>query len=142
MWHWTGEVRPGERLMQLVGRRIGQLADDEQHALELLAVGEPLSRACVLHHGIAHQVQRLARRGVLTTGDDLDRDVRLGHPLFGEVLRTNIPALELDAIRVRLADALDAERAPGDDQLRFRAALWRAQCDDLSNPDELCWAAR
>jgi DNA-binding CsgD family transcriptional regulator len=142
LWRWRGDLQPGERLTQLVARRIGRLTRAEQQALELIAVGEPLTRRCVGRLDITRECERLARRGVVDTGDDVRREVRLAHPLFGEVVRAGIPAVRLDEVRLRLADAFEAELEAGDDASRFRVALWRAQSDDASRPDELCWAAR
>ena len=41
-WCLSGPLAPSQRLAELVDARLGELADGERRALELVALGEPL----------------------------------------------------------------------------------------------------
>jgi len=79
---------------------------------------------------------------MVSTGDDLDHNVRLIHPLFGDVIRADTPAVRIDAIRQRLVDAFVAAGVTDDDRARLRVALWRVQLDGVADGEELRWGAR
>ena len=142
LWRWSGPFQPGERLAQIVARRMRGIADDEQRALELIAVGEPLAPKCLDHLAIRDAAERLERRGLVASPDDESHDVRLTHPLFGEVVRAGIPALHLGELRTRLADAVELTSDARREHDRLRVAMWRAQCGDTARLDDLRWAAR
>lgn len=141
LWRWHGPLEPGERLHDLVRMRMGRLDDDERATLELIAVGEPLPLACVRNLGIAEVIERLERRGLVAPENGDRPELRLAHPLFGEVLRPGIPATRLDDIRRHLADVVEAS---GELQPRniVRIGLWRAAVGDREHPEQLRTAAR
>ena len=68
MWRWRGRLEPSERLHNLVAMRMGTLNDAERAALELVAVGQPLSVECLRRMGVADLVAQLERRGLVDLG--------------------------------------------------------------------------
>ena len=141
LWCWLGGMRLGERLLGLLEHRIGSLDDAEHDAIELVAVGEPLPIACARVLGVDQVVQRLERRGLVRSERGATVEIRLAHPLFGELLRDRMSPSRLDAVHIRLADALDALPAPSQDD-EFRADIWRAAAGDNRRPERLRAAAR
>jgi DNA-binding CsgD family transcriptional regulator len=146
IWRWQGGLEPGERLHDLVAMRMGTLDDDERAALELVAVGEPISAACLQQLGVAETSERLERRGLVSSrrapsGSSSDHETSLGHPLFGEVVRSEMSSKRRDEVRLLLADALDAT-SDGADTDQFRVVLWRADAGGHARTEQLLAAAR
>ena len=104
--------RPGMTgpLVELVSRRMAGLGDEERGALELLAIGEPLTLGEASALSDYSALVELEARGLVLV--ELSGDtVRLAHPLYGEVLRRELPRLRARAHRLRVAETLQA-RAP------------------------------
>jgi DNA-binding CsgD family transcriptional regulator len=140
LWRWPDPFAPGDRLADLVGLRMGSLSAPELDVLELVAVGEPLRAPVLRTLAPAEVVGSLERRGVVTSRSDAVAEVRLAHPLFGEVVRDRMPATRLDEIRLDLAHAVEAsDPTPAES---FRAAVWRADAGDHSRPEQLRMAAQ
>ena len=77
---------------------------------------------------------------MITSSSGPVAEVRLGHPLFGEVVRSQMPATRLDQIRLSLADAVEAgDTDPG--RVVAVPAVWRADAGDHSRPEQLRTAA-
>ncbi len=142
LWHWRGRLGPGQRLREVVEARLGNLDDSERDALEVLAIGEPVPLRCLLGLVPPEVVTRLERRAlVLSDREAPDVQLRLAHPLFGEVLRVGAPASRSDEVRRRLADAFHVHGSPGPDAT-LRMATWRAEIGDRSDPRLLVEGAR
>ncbi|MGQ0805902.1 MAG: LuxR C-terminal-related transcriptional regulator [Actinomycetota bacterium] len=142
LWRWRGAIEPGKRLQDIVAMRMGRLEDEERAALEVLAVGEPLTSESLVIVGIAEIAEALERRGLVTVArQGREREVSLAHPLFGEAVRASMPATRHDDVRRRLADALEAMAARGPSDV-LRIGLWRADAGDNEHPEQLCAAAR
>jgi DNA-binding CsgD family transcriptional regulator len=104
LWRLVGSPAVAESLVELVGRRMLALTAAERLPVELLALGEPL-RPDELTVLSSVGVLSAAERGGLITVDAHD-EVRLAHPLYGDVLRARIPTLRARGLRVQLAEAL------------------------------------
>ncbi len=142
LWHWDGPLEPSQRLRDLVAARVGALDDREREALEVLAVGEPVPVACLPELFPLHVVTRLERRGIVRSRNEVGgTQVGLAHPLFGEVVRADMPTLQSSEIRRRLADAFQAHPELGPENT-LRVATWRAESGDRSDPDVLVEGAR
>ncbi|MGH8977329.1 MAG: AAA family ATPase, partial [Acidimicrobiia bacterium] len=139
LWRWTGPLEPSERLYNIVSMRMGTLDDSERTALELVAVGQPLTIECLRRLGNSDVVEDLERRG-LVTAEPQRGVVALAHPLFGEILRDRMPATRHRDVLIELADALDAtcDGSPSD---HMRIALWRVDAGDQARPDQMRDAA-
>ncbi|MEV4390861.1 LuxR C-terminal-related transcriptional regulator [Nonomuraea sp. NPDC049607] len=147
-WRWRGELSMTTRLRELVGARIGHLDQDEREVLELVAFGEPVGAELLLALTSSRAVERVEARGlVAVAGDGRREQVRLGHPLYGEVVRGDCGTLRARRRLRTLAEALEASGLRRrEDELR--AAVWRLDSGSAAAPEmllsaaDLAWARR
>lgn len=142
VWHWQGPLLPATRLLDLIRDRLMQLDEEQLEVLEILALGEPLG-ATVLETLCSTRSLIGAERGgwLATSEDGHPATVRLGHPLYAEVLRARIPALSARAIRRRLAEAV-AQAGTGSNDELLRIVTWRLDSGVRQPHAELMRAAR
>ena len=121
IWRLRGPLQPTARLVELVTTRLGGLSDAERHALELTALGEPLAQPALdqlANHGA---LASLEDRGLLTSRLDGRRlQIRLAHPVYGDVVRSGISPRRQRVLAQELAEAAGGRRQ--DDTL-LRAQL-------------------
>jgi DNA-binding CsgD family transcriptional regulator len=141
IWRLSGAPAVSSRLVELVEARLGTVKGPERKVLEGLAFGEPLGVECLKTITTGPKLEELEARGLIVTGYDGRRlEARLGHPLYGEVIRARIPALRSQAVRQGLADRLHAAGARRrEDALRF--ATWRLDAGGDMAPDLMVAAA-
>ncbi|MEV0234839.1 LuxR C-terminal-related transcriptional regulator [Nonomuraea sp. NPDC050786] len=141
-WRWRGELSMTTRLRELVGERIGHLDEEEREVLELVAFGEPLGTELLASLTSFRAVERVEDRGLIVAVDDGRREqLRLGHPLYGEVVRGGCGTLRTRRRLRMLADALEASGLRRrEDELR--AAVWRLDSGSATAPETLASAAR
>jgi DNA-binding NarL/FixJ family response regulator len=141
VWRWSGGIGPAARLSEVIGTRLAGLAQTERELVEVLAVSEPLEVAVVERIVPAADLVTLERRSVVDCSvSDRRTDVRLGHPLYGEVIRARLGAYQQRRICRLLADHVEATgmRRRGD---LLRVALWRVQSGTAGDPRQLTAAA-
>jgi AAA ATPase domain len=142
VWRWEDPMLAAPRLVELVEARLGQLDAGQRDLLELLAFGEPLG-AGLVERMVAAPVLAAAERKSLLLVERAGRrvQVRLVHPLYGEVVREQCSALGVRRVQRRLADALEAmgARRAGD---LLRIVVWRLEAGGSSTPRQLLGAAR
>ena len=120
----VGGLRPTARLAELVALRLGDLSDAERAVLELLALCEPLGQ--VRLDGLADPaaVEALERKGLIASRMDGRRvEVRLAHPVYGDVVRAEITALRERALARSLAEAVEATGARRQEDTLLLASL-------------------
>ena len=119
LWRLSGEPRVSASLRELIGERMAALEASSRLPIELLALAEPL-RVDELTSlaGLEPSVQAEAL-GLIAI--DTADDARLAHPLYGETLRAELPALHAQRLRKTLAEALLA-RDPVTPETAMRAA--------------------
>ncbi|MHC1563594.1 helix-turn-helix transcriptional regulator [Actinomycetospora sp. C-140] len=120
-WEWQGPSVLPPGLEALLAARMGKLDDDEAHALELVALGEPLGLGVLTGLVSEDAVDRLAERGLVVAAEDGARaEVHLAHPLYGEVTRARMSLPRARRRRGELSAALRAvgSRRAGDDLRR------------------------
>ncbi|SMD27151.1 LuxR C-terminal-related transcriptional regulator [Kibdelosporangium aridum] len=142
IWRWSGTVAVTPRLVELVTNRIGSLDDEERHALEVAAFGEPLGVDIAAKLAGLELAERLEDKGLIVVGPDRRRtNVRLAHPLYGEVVRAGCPVLRARRIQQQLAEAVESTgaRRRGD---VLRVCVWRLESRTASDPDRLLAAGR
>ena len=120
---------------------MGGLDEDERAALELIAIGQPLTIDCLRLLGVDEVATRLERRGLVASRRRDRVEISLAHPLFGEVLRGRTPSTRRDEVQLQLADAVEVTCGGAPAEL-FRVALWRVDAGDRSHPQQLRAAAR
>ncbi|HEY1827267.1 MAG TPA: helix-turn-helix transcriptional regulator, partial [Acidimicrobiales bacterium] len=105
--------------------RLAGLSDEERKGLELVAIGEPLPLAVLEQLVSADTVERLEVRRLLEAGREVaEPEVRLAHPLYGEVVRATLPGVRRARLSRLLADALE-ERGELHGADILRVAVWR-----------------
>ena len=120
LWRLAGAPSVAASLVELVGARIDELTGEQRAPVELLALAEPLTLSEIERLTSYDALADAESHGLISvdtrTGAE---DVRLAHPLYGDVLRASMPGLRCRALRLRLATTLQA-RCPlaPDDALR------------------------
>lgn len=111
-WRLTGSLRPSDHLTDLVESRLRTLDAHERRALEAIAVAGQLSIGIAAAIAPATVLEGLEARALIQIQPSRRRQmVGLAHPLHSEVLRSQLPALRARALRIELADALEATGA-------------------------------
>ncbi|MGV9378089.1 LuxR C-terminal-related transcriptional regulator [Nonomuraea sp. NPDC003707] len=125
VWRWSGPLTITPTLRETIAGRIGEVTAREREALELLAYGEPLGADLLAALGSLDAVQHLEDRQLVTVQPDGRRlQVRLAHPLYGEVIRDGCGVLRARTMVRRLAQAVsEAGLRRHEDVLRV--AVWR-----------------
>ncbi|MBQ0904096.1 ATP-binding protein [Micromonospora sp. U21] len=140
LWQLTGPMTAVPRLAELLRNRLADTDAGEREALELLAAGEPVPLPMASAIVGEEALEALERRGLIAVDLGDHPAVRLRHPLYGELLRADTPALGRRRHVRRLADALEAEGPPGPGNL-IRSALWRLDGGGPVNPEFMLAAA-
>jgi DNA-binding CsgD family transcriptional regulator len=139
LWHWTGDIRPTPRLVEIVLAELHGVPPDEHGALEVLATGETMNLEQLVMLSSREAVTALERRGLVTVDRSGRRtEARMAHPLYAEVIRLRMPEAAASRIRRNLA-AVPAQHGSPDELLRAgRAAIG----DPHADPGLLTEAAR
>jgi len=109
LWRLQGALLPTVRLVELVALRLGDLTQTERSVLELLALGEPLGPAELAQSVEPAAVDAVEGKGLITSATDGARiEIRLAHPVYGDVVRAGISARRERAISRSLAEVSEA----------------------------------
>jgi len=142
LWRSTRAIPPTRRLAELVDERMHGLDPADRDALEVLAIGEPLGPDVVRDRFGADVWERLQARGLIDMATDGTRTtMRLAHPLYGEVLRSQVHSMRAMSIRRYLADMLECVGARRREDL-LRVAVWRLDGGGSVHADLMLEAAR
>ena len=132
VWHLEDELSSTSRLRDLVEQRIGSLSAEARSVVELLALCQPLDLGYLDTAAPFGVLESLERAGLVTIAV-ADGEVRLAHPLQGEVVRAAMPRLRARAILLAEAGRLEAlNRDPGPASLRI--AVWRLDAGGRPDP--------
>ncbi len=141
-WRWIGDPVMPPGLVELVESRIGALAVPVGDVIDVLAVAEPIELAVLTRITDAAAVEEAETRGLVTlesAGGGID--VRVAHPLYGEVRRARAPHSRLRRLRGLVATEL-AESADRDDiRVVVRRATLSLESDLEPDVDLLVRAA-
>ncbi|MEV4754627.1 LuxR C-terminal-related transcriptional regulator [Micromonospora sp. NPDC049559] len=143
VWQWTGgqEPRLSPNLDHLIDTRIGQLTPGVRAVVELVAMGEPIGSVLLIQATDATDVETAEERGLIRViQEDRRMNVRLAHPLYGEILRRRCPVTRTRRLKAELADLLEAVGNRRRDDL-LRTAVWRVESDTARDPGQLLEAA-
>jgi DNA-binding CsgD family transcriptional regulator len=110
-WRLQSDPGASPALIELISQSLDGLRPEELHAARLLAFGEPLELDLLVGMVGLEPLAALEEREIAqvvrsTTASAERSEVRLGHPLYGEVLRAGTPTLRGRQLRLRLADAV------------------------------------
>jgi DNA-binding CsgD family transcriptional regulator len=142
-WRWTGDPVVPESLVELIESRMGALPPSVGEVIDALAVGEPLELAALASITDPAAVEEADTRGLIAA-KPVDRrvEVRLAHPLYGEIRRRRAAPTRLRRLRGLVAAEL-AATDPGDDtRTVVRRAALSVDSDLDPDPDLLMRAAK
>jgi DNA-binding CsgD family transcriptional regulator len=140
-WRWTGDpiVAPG--LIELIESRIGDLPAPVADVIDALAVGEPLELAALTRITDPAAVEEADTRGLITLEPgEGGGEVRVAHPLYGEVRRKRAAPTRLRRLRGLVAAELAASEDRNDIRLLVRRATLSLD-SDLAPDSELLVSA-
>ncbi|MFI5936794.1 LuxR C-terminal-related transcriptional regulator [Actinoplanes sp. NPDC051494] len=108
-WRWTGRLALAPSLAELVDARIGGLSGGVRDVLELVALGEPIGLGLLLRGADPADVENAEERGLIqVVKDERRHEVRLAHPLYGEVVRRRCPVTRARRLQATLADLIES----------------------------------
>ncbi|MEV5692620.1 LuxR C-terminal-related transcriptional regulator [Micromonospora globbae] len=125
IWKWTGRLELAPNLTDLIDTRIGQLTPGVRAVVELVAFGEPLGLHLLNQAADPRDVEVAEERGLIAViQHDRRTNVRLAHPLYGEVMRRRCPVSRTRRLQAHLAELLERVGKRRRDDL-LRVAVWR-----------------
>lgn len=141
VWRLQGELKPTARLRELIRIRLDRLGSGGRRLVEALAFGEPLGEG--LAGGLVSAgalAEADGARVVTAEQEGRRRQVRLSHPLYTEVIRSDIPALRARDVRRDLVRVLGScgLRRRGD---VLRLATLQLDCGARGDPELMTTAA-
>ncbi len=142
LWRLQGSLAHSPRLRDLIEQRLRGLDRQEREALELVALSDPVPLALLERMVPLEAIERLEERGLLDApAGEGGPELRLNHPLYGEVVRAHLPSIRRTRLCRSLAD--NAESIGTTDALDvLRVALWRLDGGGGGDPATTLAAAR
>ncbi len=144
-WRWIGEPVVAPDLIELVESRIGELPVPVSEVIDALAVGEPIDLAALRRITGQEAVEGADDRGLIRLDPVVGRpdlEVRIAHPLYGEVRRCRAAPTRLRRLRGLVAAELGASEERDDLRVLVRRATLSVDSDLAPDPDLLVRAAR
>lgn len=141
-WRWSGgpAVPPG--LADLIESRIGELPEQVGDVVDVLSVGEPLDLSVLSRVADMAAVEEAESRGLVTlepAGGAIE--VRVAHPLYGQVRQRRAPRSRLRRLRGLVAAELAALPECDDVRIVVRRATLELDSDRPADPGLLVRAA-
>lgn len=141
-WRWTGDPIMPPNLVELIESRIGLLPDAVGDVVDTVAVGEPVELAALRRITTADAVEEADTRGLITLAPaGAGIEVRVAHPLYGEIRRKRAPATRLRRLRGLVATELAAADTCDDIGVLVRRAALILDSDLTPDADLLVRAA-
>lgn len=133
-WCWTGAPTPSASLLALITSHVGSVPEEVLDVVDLVAVSEPVDVNLLAALTDSDVMEQAERRGLISMTAPGDRTVRIGHPLYGEIRRSQSGPLRMRRLRGRVARAL-ADIPDPDVDTAIRAGVLWAESDLPPNPD-------
>src|ERR1700756_4232577 len=142
-WRWTGDPIMPPGLVELIESRIGAVPAPVGDVVDALAVGEPIELAALRRIADPAAVEEADTRGIITLEPVVGGvEVRVAHPLYGEVRRRRAAPTRLRRLRGLVAAELAAADAHDDIQVVVRRATLSLDSDLTPDADLLLRAAQ
>jgi DNA-binding CsgD family transcriptional regulator len=142
-WRWSGNPVLPPSLVELIESRIGALSGPVSDVLDVLAVGEPLTMTSLRRITDPAAIEQTDERGLISIdGSGAHVEVRLAHPLYGEVRRARGAQSRLRRLRGCVAAELATSADGADVQMVVRRAAMSLDSDLPPDPDLLIEAGR
>lgn len=142
-WRWSGDPVVPADLVEMIEARVASLPAAVNDVIDALAVAEPIA---------LQALQRIADPAAVEQADcgdlivlasvDGGVEVRLAHPLYGEVRRRSAPPTRLRRLRALVANELAAGPRSDDIRVVVRRAALSVESDLEPDPDLLLRAAQ
>ena len=143
VWRWTGDPVMPPDLMELIETRIGTLDPAVSEVVDLLAVCEPVPVRALIRITDPRAVEEADRRNLITLAAvGRQVEVRLAHPLYGELRRLRAPPTRLRRLRGLAAAELAKTQDRDDVRVIVRRAALVVDSDLPPDPDLLVRAAQ
>lgn len=134
VWLLVGPVPPdGERVRGVVNSRMLHCTAEEQQALKLIALAEPLQRSLVEEMFGADVVRALRELQLVKESTEAVAELRLWFPAFGNALRSMVPDSLSRELRQQLAVRWGDRPVTGESLVRL--VSWSVHCG-LEVPDD------
>ncbi|MEO6987773.1 MAG: LuxR C-terminal-related transcriptional regulator [Aquihabitans sp.] len=122
-WRFEGLPSAPPSLVELVASRFATMTDEHRRVLEALALAEPVPLAVAAALADPTVLAALEGNELISADEDAGiAIVRLGHPLYAEVVRSRLGQLR---IREAALTAVTAMESVADPDVRFRATCLR-----------------
>jgi DNA-binding CsgD family transcriptional regulator len=141
IWRLRGSAAIPPRLIELIERRLDNLAPDARAGLDVLAFAERIDLHQVSKLVDIDTLERLENEGLVEVIEEGGTPlIVLAHPLYGEAVRATMPVLRQRRVCATLADVVEAAGMPrlGD---VVRVATWRLDAGQVVDADLLSTAA-
>lgn len=141
-WQWLGEPVMPPGLVELIESRIGAMPRAVSDVIDVLAVGEPLELGVLTRLADAAAIEDAELHGLVTlesAGTGIE--VRLAHPLYGEVRRRRAPRSRLRRLRGLVASELAVSHDCEDMRVLVHRAALSLDSDLAPDADLLVKAA-
>ncbi|WP_319456596.1 MULTISPECIES: LuxR C-terminal-related transcriptional regulator [unclassified Mycobacterium] len=141
-WRWIGDPVMPPGLVELVESRIGAVPTPVSDVIDVLAVGEPIELGTLTRITDAAAIEEAEIRGLITlepAGTGIE--VRVQHPLYGQVRRRRAPHSRLRRLRGLVATELGASKDCDDIRVVVRRAALSLDSDLTPDADLLARAA-
>jgi DNA-binding CsgD family transcriptional regulator len=141
-WGWLGEPVMPPGLVELIESRIGALPAPVGDVVDALAVAEPIELAALTRITDPAAVEEADTRGLIALEPVIGGvEVRVVHPLYGEIRRRRAAPTRLRRLRGLVADELAAADDRDDIQVVVRRATLSLDSDLTPDADLLVRAA-
>ncbi|OBK18832.1 helix-turn-helix transcriptional regulator [Mycobacterium asiaticum] len=142
-WRWVGDPVMPPGLVELIESRIGALPGPISEVIDALAVAEPVDLACLRRIADPAAIEEADTRALITLeASDEGAQVRLAHPLYGEVRRKRAAPTRLRRLRGLVAAELATSKDRDDIYVTVRRATLSLDSDLPPDVDLLVEAAR
>ncbi len=142
-WRWLGDPVMPPGLVELIESRIGALPTPVSDVIDAVAVGEPIELTHLRHVADPAAIEEADIRALITLEPGAGGvQVRLAHPLYGEVRRRRAPATRLRRLRGLVAGELAASPDRDDIPVVVRRAALSLGSDLAPDGDLLVKAAQ
>ncbi len=142
-WRWSGDPVVPADLVEMIEARVAALPAAVNDVIDALAVAEPIALQALQRIADPAAVEQADCGGLIVLASvDGGVEVRLAHPLYGEVRRRSAPPTRLRRLRALVANELAAGARSDDIRVVVRRAALSVESDLEPDPDLLLRAAQ
>jgi DNA-binding CsgD family transcriptional regulator len=142
-WRWKGEPVVPVDLIELIESRMGALPGSVAEVIDVLAIAEPLELDSLQTITAPAAVEHADTLGLVTLASVDGRvEVRLAHPLYGEVRRNRAPPTRMRRLRALVATELASSSRCDEMRVIVHRAALTLESDLEPDPELLLVAAQ